>query len=153
MAKLPYKGWTSPNYAFDKRRGIVERGLAQQVRVYDQVGTTQISLPTSGGLQGVVTAEALVTITFTQTFIEKPVFTFGSELSTNQAATSGSFPQLSATVHRWVTSPAGYSTLYEGAVLGVVASGALGLAINLHYSFSGKCTSPLVPAYNDTGTA
>ena len=52
----PYKGWASPNYAFDKRRATVERGIAQQVQNSMQVGTATVALPQIGGVSGVVTS-------------------------------------------------------------------------------------------------
>jgi hypothetical protein len=46
---MPYKGWASPNYAFQKRQGQVERGLAQQVQVYTQVGEATVGIPAAPG--------------------------------------------------------------------------------------------------------
>ena len=148
----PYKGWMSPNYAFDRRRGQIERSQQQRVQTWDQVGTATIALPATGGVGGIVTAEATVPVVFTKTCIEEPLFTFGSALATNQAATAGTFPTLSATVHRWDTANAGFAPLWSGATIGVVASGAPGLQMILHYHFSGMAMSGMPDAFNDLGT-
>ena len=150
----PYRGWQSPNYAFDKRAGQVARGRAARVQDYDQPGEAEIAMPTTGGdINGLVTGETLVQVTFPFTFIEKPNFTFGYELGVNQPATSGQFPQLTAGVHAWTGKSAGYTALYTGATIGVAATAPLGMRLIVHYLFKGKAMTGLSAAYNDTGTA
>lgn len=130
---------------------MVERDLAQQVQSYDQVGEVTIVLPFAEG--GGIKGEGTFVVTFLNAFIEKPTFTFGSELAVNHSPLAGAFPTMSATVSRWQTRKAGYSTLYLGATLVYVASGAANSHIICHYSFRGSAMSPLSTPINDTGTA
>jgi hypothetical protein len=144
-----YRGWVSPNYAFQKRQGAVQRGLAQQVQVYDQVGEATCGLPPG---PNPVVGEGSFIVTFLHVFVVKPTFTYGSELAPNLSPVTGSFPTFSATVSRWITTPAGHATLYTGAVVAFVAGGASGSQIICHYSFRGQAMSPVSPATNDTGS-
>jgi hypothetical protein len=149
----PYRGWTNPNYAFDKRRGIVQRGLDQQVQNYHQTGTATVALPAMPGWNGKVTGEATVFVTFPYIFIEKPLFTYGWELAPNNPVTGGGFHQGSATVHNWTTTTAGYATLYTGAIIGCVNTGPTNLQVILHYRFDGLAMTTVPPPVNDTGDA
>jgi hypothetical protein len=147
----PYKGWVNPNYAFQKRQGVVERGLAQQVGVYVQVGEATLGVP--AGTPNPVIGEGTFTVSFFNSFIVKPTFTYGSELGPNLSPVKGSFPTLSATVCQWNTQAAGHSTLYLGAVIAFVVGGVAGSQVICHYSFQGKAMSPLATnASNDTGS-
>jgi hypothetical protein len=148
VSPAPYKGWANPQYAFNKRAGVVERGLAQQVQIYDQVGQATVGVPP--GTSPVI-GEGMFTVTFTNTFTEKPTFTYGSELGPNFSPVKGSFPTFSATVWRWTTKPAGHSTLYLGAIVAFVAGGQANSQIICHYSFRGRAMSSLSTAMNDTG--
>lgn len=150
MSPAPYKGWVNPNYAFIKRQGQVERGLAQQVAVYDQVGEATVGVPAG---KNPVIGEGSFTVSFIYSFIEKPTFTYGSELGPNFSPIKGSFPTFSATVSSWITSPAGHATLYNGAVVAFVAGGQANSQIICHHSFRGRAMSPLSMATNDTGSA
>jgi hypothetical protein len=130
--------------------GVVERGKAQQVQIYDQVGTATVGLP--NGTSPVV-GEGAFTISFTNNFIEKPTFTYGSELAPNFSPVKGSFPTFSVSVATWVTKAAGHSTLYIGARMAFVVGGEANSQLICHYSFRGRAMSPLSTPTNDTGSA
>ena len=150
MPTAPYRGWPNPQYAFDKRRGVVERGTAQQVAVYDQVGVATVGIPAG---KSPVIGEGTFNVNFLYSFIEKPTFTHGAEMGANFPLVKGSYPTFSATVYRWVTTPAGHSTLYIGAIVAFVAGGVANSQIICHYSFRARAMSPLSTATNDTGSA
>ena len=146
----PYRGWHKAGYAFDKKQAAKDRSNAQRVQVWDQAGTIQVVTPTTGTEP--VIGEGVVSVTFTYSFVQKPIFTFGQELGLNQSATTGSFPLLTACVHRWDTIMAGYTVIYLGATIGFVVSGSINQKSFLHYSFRGQAMLPVTDAFNDLGT-
>lgn len=95
--------------------------------------------------------EAVVDVKFPVLFCERPVFTFGHELSDNVWPTQGAFPTVSATVVTWSFVTRGPTKRYwDGARLAVVVGGPDGMHSLLHYSFAGKAfRNPVLP---DTGT-
>jgi hypothetical protein len=134
----------SPSTApFNIRDSETQRQLAQRVQIYDQVGKIAIVAQTTAD-------ETTVEIQFVNVFIEEPLFTYGSAWNNDppyQARprpTPGSYPTLSATVHRWIMANAGPTPGYSGAILGVVTTGSATQVLNLHYSFRGRAIS--VPA-------
>jgi hypothetical protein len=130
---------------------MIERGKAQQVQVYDQVGETTVALPAKG--DNPVIGEGTFTVNFLNHFVTKPTFTFGSEMAGNYSPIKQSFPTFSATVYHWLTKPAGHATVYIGAKVCFVAGGTAGSQLICHYSFRGRAMSALDVAANDTGTA
>jgi hypothetical protein len=131
------------NAAFNIRDSSIQRNLAQRVQIYDQVGKIAIVAQTTAD-------ETLCTVSFVNTFIEEPLFTYGSSWDNDppyQARprpTPGAYPTLSATVHRWIMSSTGPIPAYVGCVLGVVTTGSATQVLKLHYSFRGRALS--VPA-------
>jgi hypothetical protein len=135
-----------------------QRQAAQVAQFYDQTGKVSFTVssgsttPVAGSSYAI---EGTVSVTFVQTFIEEPLFTFGAALDTNQSVTTGAFPTVSAVVSAWNVSVVGASSAYAGATIAFVASGTDGLKMHLHYSFRGKALSFPVSAsaINSTGTA
>lgn len=85
--------------------------------------------------------ESVIEVNFPIAFAEKPLFTAGLELADNVWLKWTSFPQWSATVGAWTTSPADGEPLYTGAIIGAVVSGAARSI--LHYRFQARSfTSP-----------
>jgi hypothetical protein len=153
QTSAPFRGWMSPNHAFDRRRGQLERAAAKVVSHWVQTGTANVSIPPSVGTPaGIGTGEALVPVTFTNTAIELPVFTFGWSLEDNTLVAAGQYPTLNAGVHDWTTSSSGYATLWTGAHIGVVVTGMQGLNFVLHYTFTAMAMTGTADAYNGTGS-
>lgn len=144
---MPYRGWTNPTHAFARRQSQIAAGLAAQAQVRDQAGTILVAMSDS------VAGEGVAPVTFAFTFIEKPIFTFGSELAENQVAVAGAFPTCSMTVHNWVTKKVGHATFWQGCTVGFVLTGTPATKFYVHYSFRGNTLTNSSPAYNDTGTA
>lgn len=118
--------------AIRDQRNYVETMEEQVVRDGNVLGF--LSLPTDG--------EVLVSIKFSLSFLEKPLFTYGLEMAENTWVTEGNFPIHSATVTDWATLQPGDTTLWTGATLAIVTIGAM--RSTLHYSFQGRTiTAPV----------
>jgi len=138
-------------YAFDRRAAAAARIAAARVQQANQAGTFTVT----------GTGEATFVVTFPLIFMDKPIFTFGSELGPNQTLVAGSFPTASATVSQWTTKSGTLKvTYYIGATIVVVvtgpagATGATGQSMQIHYNFTGRVFSPQPSTpINTTGTA
>lgn len=149
----PYRGWTNPAYALDKRQAKREAVANQRVADWVQTGQTIVTLPAdTESPTGWGKGEALVPVSFTQTVIELPHYTYGWSLVDSSLVQAGSFPDLSAGVHDWDTQAAGYATTYTGCTIGVVLEGAIGLQFLIHYTFTGKAMTDFGGAFNDAGS-
>jgi len=104
----------SAGLAIEARRGAIERGRSIQGRVHSVVGFVEVT--------GV--GEAIITVTFPVTFIERPTMLFGGELGTNGVLVDGSFPTINVMVKEWTTYKKQQATYWTGAVLVLVATGS-----------------------------
>jgi hypothetical protein len=128
------------------QRNAWQQQLQAQSQVMDVAGTFDLT-----GIGEATSTE----IQFPYLFVAKPIFTFGSELQTNQAPTTGAFPTVSATVSSWDTKPAGNATTYIGATIITVTTGPASLLMTIHYCFRGYAINlggTGAPS-NTTGTA
>jgi hypothetical protein len=150
----PFRGWTNPAYAFDKRQARRELINSQRVSHWVQTGTCTVAVPdTAVSTTGLVNAEALVPVQFTQTATELPHYTYGWSLTDNSLVQTGNYPRLSAGVHDWNTLSAGSATLYQGATLGIaIDNGAVGMQFLVHFSFMALAMTNFPDASNDAGS-
>jgi hypothetical protein len=82
--------------------------------------------------------ESVAPLNFPVTFIEKPIFTYGSELYPGQGVADGEFPEATAMVIDWKIVEKGPKTYYTGATVATVLVGPSGTRIFLNYRFEGK---------------
>lgn len=118
--------------AQQSRQVQASRVATQRGQIYTQTAEVGFILVGSA-------SETVTEISFVNTFLEKPTFTFGFELGPNQHVTAGSFPTLSAFILQWVNpnSSTPYPT-YTGARVGIVASGVDGQILVAHLSFMAR---------------
>lgn len=108
------------------QRAYVETLGEQAVRDGNVLGFIEL------GSDGEIIAE----VDFPISFLEKPLFAPGLEMADNISVVYGAFPIWAATVARWDTQKAADTTLYTGATLAIVVTGAARSI--LHYSFRGR---------------
>ena len=121
-------------YSFLKRDSERARYESQQVQTYQQIGKLAVTT-------GTASDESTTLIPFSNTFIEEPLFTYGSALDAATPAVPGNMPTASATVIKWSLIQVGPGTFYNGAFVGIVTSGIPGQVLWLHYSFLGSALS------------
>jgi hypothetical protein len=149
----PFRGWTNPQHAFDKRQARRDAINNQRVAHWIQTGTAQIAIPnTAVSATGLAKAESIVPVGFTQTAIEMPIYSYGWSITDSSLVQTGAYPTLSAGVHDWVTQAAGKATLYAGASIGVVVEGTIGMIFVLHYTFTAMAITNFPDASNGMGS-
>lgn len=114
--------------AFEVRRGEVERmgnSEAQPTKVF-------------GEIQANGTGECAVTVAFPVLFVNKPLFSWGSELGPGQPTVSGSFPACSTSVLQWSEGVRDDGTvIYSGATFGIITSGPDGQVMIVQWHMEG----------------
>lgn len=117
----------------EARRGVTSRLDAITGKVHRIQGFFTLTLQGDGG------GEATHDVNFPVWFLERPLFTFGFEMATDQVLTAGKYPTLSLGVLRWAKKdyPAGVS-YFSGATLVVVAGGVDGQVMLVHWQVEGK---------------
>lgn len=114
---------------------------SQRAQTFTQTGKVLVTIPS-----GFTAAEASVSVTFVNTYVEEPCFTCGAVLDIGSGLTDGSFPTASACVYQWDTinppdavqgavDPSLFA--YTGAEIAIVVSGTDSQGIWVHYSFVG----------------
>lgn len=113
----------------------------QRAQTFTQTGKVLVTIPS-----GFSAAEATVSVSFVNTYVEEPCFTCGAVLDSDSDLTQGSFPTASACVYQWDTinppdavaggvDPSLFA--YTGAEIAIVVSGTDSQGIWVHYSFVG----------------
>ncbi len=92
----------------------------------------------TGEIQVNGTGEGAVTVSFPVLFVNKPYFSWGSELGPGQPTVSGSFPACSMSVLQWSEQMRDDGTvIYAGATFGTVTSGPIGQVMIVQWHMEG----------------
>jgi hypothetical protein len=116
-------------------------------RIFDSMGATH---DISGVFLVDAAGEATLTVNFPVRFIERPCFTFGSELHLDTVPIAGNFPEVNVVISRWVTEGDTAKRYFRGCTFLVKTRGPISQRVWIHWRVSGKAITN--PSFNDVSS-